>query len=197
MARRAARFSASVSTWSTWYPHAIRPSVLARPVRMRSPAARQARRITARHAAASSLELNLPATVPSRRSISTWRATAASWEPMSPRLCPMDRRSPATGRACSIGTKSRDLGMRSCNGADGANLQGLVLAPVRVGPRSRGRLASADLLGQGDDDARGAAKVAEQDDTLELRYTAREIGAVGAPPSAGHDGPRATHTIRA
>ncbi len=90
--------------------HAIRSSALARPVRMRSPAARQARRITARHAAASSHELNLPTTVPSRRSISTWRATAASWEPMSPRLCPMDRRSPATGRACSIGTKSRDLG---------------------------------------------------------------------------------------
>ena len=94
----AARFSARVSTWSTWYTHAIRPSALARPVRIRSPAARQARRITARHAAASSLELNLPATVPSRRSISTWRATAPSWEPMSPRLCPMDRRSPATGR---------------------------------------------------------------------------------------------------
>ncbi len=75
-----------------------------------SPAARQARRITARHAATSSLELNLPTTVPSRRSTSTWRATAPSWEPLSPRLCPMDRRSPAPGRACSIGTKSRDLG---------------------------------------------------------------------------------------
>ena len=112
MARRAARFSASVSTWSTWYTHAIRPSAFARPVRIRSPAARQARRITARHAAASSPELNLPTTVPSRRSISTWRATAPSWEPMSPRLCPMDRRSPAPGRACSIGTKPRDLGMR-------------------------------------------------------------------------------------
>jgi hypothetical protein len=48
--------------------------------------------------------------------------------------------------------------MRSCNGADGANLQGFVLAPIRVRPLSRSRLASADLLGQGDDDARGAAQ---------------------------------------
>jgi hypothetical protein len=54
-----------------------------------------------------------------------------------------------------------------------------------VGPRSCGRLASADLLGQGDDDARGAAKVAEQEDALELRYIAEDFGAVGAQPGDG------------
>src|SRR5260370_37909926 len=42
------------------------------------------------------------------------------------------------------------------------------------------RLASADLFGQGDDDARGAAEVAEQEDVLVLRYLAEEFGAVGA-----------------
>jgi hypothetical protein len=75
--------------------------------------------------------------------------------------------------------------MRSCNGADGADLRGFVLAPVRVGPRSRGRLASADLLGQGDDDARRAAKVAQQEDALELRYLAEDFGAAGAQPGDG------------
>jgi len=45
--------------------------------------------------------------------------------------------------------------MRSCSGADGANLLGFVLARVRVRPLSRGRPASADLFGPGDDDARG------------------------------------------
>jgi hypothetical protein len=58
-------------------------------------------------------------------------------------------------------------------------------APVRVRPPSRGRLASADLLGQGDDDARGAAKVAEQEDALELRHLAEDFGAVGAQPGNG------------
>ena len=65
--------------------------------------------------------------------------------------------------------------MRSCNGADGADLQGFVLAPARVGPRSRGRLGSADLFGQRDDDARVAANVAEQEDALEPRYLAEDF----------------------
>jgi hypothetical protein len=60
-----------------------------------------------------------------------------------------------------------------------------VLAPVRVRPSSRGRLASADLLGHGYDDARGAAMVAEQEDALELRYLAEDFGAVGAQPGNG------------
>jgi len=42
----------------------------------------------------------------------------------------------------------------------------------------RGRLASADLFGQGDDDARGAAEVAEPEDALVLRHLAEEFGAV-------------------
>jgi hypothetical protein len=76
--------------------------------------------------------------------------------------------------------------MRYCNGADGADLQDLVLAR-RSGfvLLSRGRLASADLLGQGDDDARGAAKVAEQEDALKLRHLAENFGAVGAQPGNG------------
>jgi hypothetical protein len=39
-------------------------------------------------------------------------------------------------------------------------------------------MASADLLGQGNDDARGAAEVAEQEDALELCHLAEEFGAV-------------------
>ncbi len=70
--------------------------------------------------------------------------------------------------------------MRHCNGADGANLQGFVLAPIRVRPLSRSRLASADLFGQGDDDARGAAEVTEQEDALVLCHLAEEFGAMGA-----------------
>ena len=46
--------------------------------------------------------------------------------------------------------------------------------------RFRRALASADLFGQGDDDARGAAEVAEPEDTLVLRHLAEEFGAVGA-----------------
>jgi len=57
--------------------------------------------------------------------------------------------------------------------------------PIRVGPLSRGRLASADLFGQGDDDARGAAQGAEQEDALEPRYLAEDFGAVGAQPGDG------------
>ena len=46
------------------------------------------------------------------------------------------------------------------------------------------RLASADLFGQGDDDAGGAAEVAEPEDALVVRHLAEEFGAVGA--QAGH-----------
>jgi len=42
------------------------------------------------------------------------------------------------------------------------------------------QVASADLLGQGDDDARGAAEVAEPEDALVLRHLAEEFGAVAA-----------------
>jgi hypothetical protein len=45
-------------------------------------------------------------------------------------------------------------------------------------PSARGcKLASADLFGQGDDDARGAAEVAEPEDALVLRHLAKEFGA--------------------
>jgi hypothetical protein len=74
---------------------------------------------------------------------------------------------------------------RSCNGADGADLRGLVLVPVRVHRLSRGRLASADLPGQGDDDARRAAQVAQQEDALELCRLAEEFGATGVQPGDG------------
>src|SRR5438132_5946128 len=47
------------------------------------------------------------------------------------------------------------------------------------------RLASADLFGQGDDDARGAAEVAEPEDALVLRNIAEEFGAVGAQAGDG------------
>jgi len=53
------------------------------------------------------------------------------------------------------------------------------------GPLLRSRLASADLFGQGDDDARGAAEVAEQEDALVLRHLAEEFGAVGAQTGDG------------
>src|SRR5258708_36323179 len=42
------------------------------------------------------------------------------------------------------------------------------------------RLASADLFGQGDDDARGAAEGAEPEDALVRRHLAEEIAAMGA-----------------
>ena len=58
--------------------------------------------------------------------------------------------------------------------------------PVVVKPRPFGskdcaerpwrELASADLLGQGDNDARGAAEIAEQVAVLVLRYHAEELG---------------------
>jgi hypothetical protein len=60
----------------------------------------------------------------------------------------------------------RRSGKRTCNGVDEADLRGFVLAPVRVRPLARSRLASADLFGQGDDDARGAAEVAQQEHAL-------------------------------
>ena len=44
---------------------------------------------------------------------------------------------------------------------------------------ARIRLASADLLGEGDDDACGAADVAEPEDALVLRHLAEEFGIVG------------------
>src|SRR5467141_3246131 len=50
---------------------------------------------------------------------------------------------------------------------------------------SRSRLASADLFGQGDDDARGAAEVTEQEDALVLCHLAEEFGAVGAQAGDG------------
>jgi hypothetical protein len=52
-------------------------------------------------------------------------------------------------------------------------------------PAPRGRPASADLFGQGDDDARGAAEVAEPEDALVLRHLAEEFGAVGAQAGDG------------
>src|SRR5512140_1423855 len=45
--------------------------------------------------------------------------------------------------------------------------------------------ASADLFGQGDDDARGAAEVAEPEDALVLRHLAEEFGAVGSQAGDG------------
>jgi hypothetical protein len=51
---------------------------------------------------------------------------------------------------------------------------------IAVAPAPRGRLASADLFRQGDDDARGAAEVAEPEDALVLRHLAEEFGAAGA-----------------
>ena len=62
-------------------------------------------------------------------------------------------------------------------------------APIRVRPLSRSRLASADLFGQGDDDARRAAEVTEQEDALVLCHLAEEFGAVGA--QAGGSAPAA------
>src|SRR5260370_12310473 len=47
------------------------------------------------------------------------------------------------------------------------------------------RLASADLFGQGADDARGAAEAAEPEDALVLRHLATEFGAVGAHAGDG------------
>jgi hypothetical protein len=47
------------------------------------------------------------------------------------------------------------------------------------------RLASAGLFGQGDDDAGGAAQVAQQEDVLVLRDLAEEFGAVGAQAGDG------------
>src|SRR6266496_463414 len=52
-------------------------------------------------------------------------------------------------------------------------------------PAPRGRLASADLFGQSDDDARGAAEVAEPEDALVLRHLAEEFSAVGAQAGDG------------
>ena len=59
----------------------------------------------------------------------------------------------------------------------------------RVAPASEPRVASADLFGQGDDDARGAAEMAEPEDALELRHLAKETstirqGAGGSAPSS-------------
>src|SRR5215470_9104391 len=51
--------------------------------------------------------------------------------------------------------------------------------------RTRSRLASADPFSQGDDDARGAAKVAEQEDVLVLRHLAEEVRAMGAQAGDG------------
>lgn len=88
MARRAARSAASVTTWSTWYTHAIRSSALARPVRIRSPAARQARRMSARQAPASLAVSNLATTDPSRRSLSRsrWMTGVLGAHATKPRL---------------------------------------------------------------------------------------------------------------
>src|SRR5215510_12071807 len=47
------------------------------------------------------------------------------------------------------------------------------------------RLASADLFGQGDDNARGTAEVAEPEDALVLRHLAEEFGAVGTQAGDG------------
>src|SRR4030095_9201044 len=52
-------------------------------------------------------------------------------------------------------------------------------------PAPRSGLASADLFGQGDDDAGGAAKVAEPEDALVLCHLAEEFGAVGAQAGDG------------
>src|SRR5260370_19516083 len=58
-------------------------------------------------------------------------------------------------------------------------------APIRVRPLSRSRLASADLFGQGDDDARRAAEGTEQEDALVLCHLAEQFGAVGAQAGDG------------
>src|SRR5579862_324538 len=57
--------------------------------------------------------------------------------------------------------------------------------PNPAPPIPRSRLALADLLGQGDDDARGAAEVAEQEGVLELGHLAEQLGAVGAQAGDG------------
>ena len=46
-------------------------------------------------------------------------------------------------------------------------------------------LASADLFGEGDDNARGAAEIAEPENGLVLRDLAEELGAVGAQTTDG------------
>src|SRR5690349_9320199 len=63
----------------------------------------------------------------------------------------------------------------------------MVISPVVVLVSSGGSQAaatgpSADLLGQGDDDAFGATEVAEPVAVLVLRHLAHEFGAVGAQP---------------
>src|SRR5258706_4198611 len=58
-----------------------------------------------------------------------------------------------------------------------------VVPPVLVGGRSGP--ASAELLGQPDDDPGGAAEVAQQVAVLVARHLAEEFGAVGA--QAGDD----------
>jgi hypothetical protein len=52
-------------------------------------------------------------------------------------------------------------------------------SPVLIRRRALPGGASADLFGQGDDDACGAAEVAEPVDALVLRHLAEEFGAVG------------------
>ena len=61
----------------------------------------------------------------------------------------------------------------------------MIRSRIADAPASRSRLASADLFGQGDDDARGAAEVAEPEDALILRHLAEEFGAVGAQAGDG------------
>src|SRR5215831_17440847 len=64
--------------------------------------------------------------------------------------------------------------------------------------------ASAELLGEGDDDARGTADVAEQVAVLVLAQLADELGAVGAQPGKDvpdvvdgeHDAPYAQRVRR-
>ena len=60
-----------------------------------------------------------------------------------------------------------------------------ILRASLMHPPPRSRPASADLFGQGDDDARGAAEVAEPVDALVLRHLAEEFGAVGAQAGDG------------
>src|SRR5262252_2491529 len=57
--------------------------------------------------------------------------------------------------------------------------------PVILSVNGPLRRPSADLFGQGDDDARGAAEIAEPEDALVLRHLAEEFGPVGAQAGDG------------
>lgn len=81
----------------------------------------------------------------------------------------------AAGRQAGTGTQATaDQGCSGQRKSNEARVRERSNTPITV-PQ---RLASADLFGQGDDDARGAAEVAEQEDVLVLCHLAEEFGAV-------------------